>query len=73
MLTHCWNSYPGTYCAPLVADLFIFCYEKDFIMSLSNQQAKTVFFISTSRYLNEALNVDNPYFESLFNQTYPPE
>ena len=26
----------GTICAPLVADLFLFCYERDFMMSLSN-------------------------------------
>ena len=25
----------GTNCAPLVADLSLFCYESDFIMSLS--------------------------------------
>ena len=25
----------GTSCAPLVADLFLFCYERDFMMSLS--------------------------------------
>ena len=25
----------GTNCAPLVADLFVFCYDRDFIMSLS--------------------------------------
>ena len=25
----------GTYCAPLVADLFLFCCERDFMMSLS--------------------------------------
>ena len=24
----------GTNCAPLVADLFLFCYERDFMMSL---------------------------------------
>ena len=23
----------GTYCTPLVADLFLFCYERDFMMS----------------------------------------
>ena len=30
----------GTNCAPLVADLFLFCYERDFMLSLSdnNQQ-----------------------------------
>ena len=26
----------GTNCAPLVADLFLFCYERDFMTSLSN-------------------------------------
>ena len=25
----------GTYCAPLLADLFLFCYKKYFILSLS--------------------------------------
>ena len=27
----------GTYCAPLVADLFLFCYERDFMKSLSRE------------------------------------
>ena len=26
----------GTNCAPLVTDLFLFCYESDFMMSLSD-------------------------------------
>ena len=30
-------------------------------------------FNSTSRYLDDLLNVDNPYFEGMFNQIYPPE
>ena len=54
----------GTYCAPLVADLFLFCYERDFMLSLSdNKQADTIeAFNSTSRYLDDLLNIDNPYF-----------
>ena len=33
----------GTNCAPLVADLFLFCYERDFMMSLSdNKQADII-------------------------------
>ena len=28
---------------------------------------------STSRYLDDLLNVDNPYFEGMVNQIYPPE
>ena len=26
----------GTKCAPMVADLFLFCYERDFMVSLSD-------------------------------------
>ena len=51
-----------TNCAPLVADLFLFCYERDFMLSLSdNNQADVVeAFNSTSRYLDHLLNIDNP-------------
>ena len=28
----------GTYCAPLVANLFLFCYERDFMKSLSDDK-----------------------------------
>ena len=42
----------GTNCAPLVTDLFLFCYEGDFMLSLSdNNQADIIKgFNSTSRY-----------------------
>ena len=46
----------GTNCAPLVADLFLFCYERDFIMYLSgDKQANN---IETSRYLGDILNIN---------------
>ena len=33
----------GTYCTPLVADLFLFCYKRDFMFSLSdNNQADVI-------------------------------
>ena len=32
----------GTKCAPLVADLFLFCYESDFMMSLSGDKQADV-------------------------------
>ena len=32
----------GTNCAPLVADLFLFCYERDFMTSLSDDN-QTIF------------------------------
>ena len=42
----------GTNCAPLVADLFLFCYERDLLLSLpDNNQADIIeAFNSTSRY-----------------------
>ena len=68
----------GANCAPLVADLFLFCYERDFMFSLSdNNQADTIeAFNSTSRYLDDLLNIDNidnPYFEQMIGQIYPTE
>ena len=30
-------------------------------------------FNSTSRYLDDLLNIDNPYFEGMVNHIYPPE
>ena len=49
----------GTYCAPLVADLFLFCYERDFMLSLldDNQSDVIEAFNSTSRYLDDLLNM----------------
>ena len=32
----------GTNCAPLVADLFLFCYEREFMLSLSEDNQSDV-------------------------------
>ena len=65
----------GTNCAPLIADLFLFCYENDFIDSLyhGNQGDVIEAFNSTPIYLDDLFNMDNPYFEGMVNQIYPPE
>ena len=65
----------GTNCAPLVEDLFLFCYERDFMLSLSdnNQTDSIEAFNSTSRYLEDLFNIDNPYFEQMVGQIYPTE
>ena len=67
----------GTNCAPLVADLFLFCCERDFMTSLSDvKQAESIeAFKSTSRYLDDLLNrsIENPYFEGMVNRIHPPE
>ena len=65
----------GTNCAPLVADLFLFCYERDFMLSLSedNQSGVIEAFNSTSRYLDDLLNIDNNFFDRMVNRIYPSE
>ena len=65
----------GTNCASLVSDLFLFRYERYFMTSLSDiKQAEIIeAFKSTSRYLDDLLNIDNPYFEGMVNRIYPPE
>ena len=51
----------GTNCAPLVADLFLFCYERDFMLSLSDDYQSEVIeaYNSTYRYLDDLLNIDS--------------
>ena len=64
-----------TKCAPLVADLFLFCYERCFMLSLSDNNQADVgeAFNCVSRYLDVLLNIDNPYFEQMVRQIYPTE
>ena len=65
----------GTNCEPLVADLFLFCYERDFMMSLSADKDAEIIeaFNSRSRYLDDLLNIDNTYFDSMVKQIYTPQ
>ena len=67
-----------TKCAPLGADLFLFCYERDFMLSLSfdNQSEVAEAFNSTTRYLDDLLNINNinnSFFDSIVNHIYPSE
>ena len=65
----------GTNCAPLVADLFLFRYERDFMKSLTKKKRYDMIdaFNSTSRYLDDLLNIDNIHFEHMVNRIYPAE
>ena len=62
----------GTNCAPLVADLFLFCYDRDFKMSLSADKDAEIIetFNSTSKYLDDLLNTYNTYFDCMVKQIY---
>ena len=65
----------GTNCAPLVVDLFLFCYERDFIWSLTKEKRYDLIdaFNSTSRYLDDLLNIDNIHFEHMVHRIYSAE
>ena len=65
----------GTNCAPLVADLFLFRYERDFTLSLSDDNQSEVIeaFNSASRYLDDLLSIDNIFFDSMVNHINPSE
>ena len=65
----------GTNCAPLVADLILFCFERDFMMSLSDDKQADVTdaFNTTSRYLDDILNNNNAYFDKMVSQIYHSE
>ena len=60
---------------PLVADLFLFCYERDFMKSLTKEQRYDLIDASnsTSRYLDDLLNIDNIHFEHMVHRIYPAE
>ena len=64
-----------TNCATLEADLVLFFYERDFMLSLSedNQSDDIETFNSTSRYLDDLLNIDNNFFDRMVNHIYPSE
>ena len=68
----------GTICAPFVADLFLFCFERNFITSFSDDTQAVIIevfmtFNSTSRYVDVLIDIDNPYFEGMVNRIHPPE
>ena len=57
----------STNCAPLAADLFLFCYERDFMTSLSDDKQAGVIdaFNTPSRYLDDILNINKVYFDNI--------
>ena len=77
----------GTNCAPLVADIYIYIYiyiyiffffffiERDFMKSLSRENQADIIeaFNSTSRYLDNLLDINNIYFDQMVDLIYPTE
>ena len=66
----------GTNCAPLLADIFLYSYEAEFIQSLLSTGRKKRLasqFNFTYRYIDDVLSINNPDLENYFGQMYPPE
>ena len=65
----------GTNYAPLVAGLFLFCYESHFMMSLSDDKQADIInaFNTTFIYLDDILIINNVYFDNMVSQIYPSE
>ena len=65
----------GTNCAPLLADIFLYSYEAEFIQSLlstgrNGWHLSSILHIDTSMTL---LSINNHDFENYLGQMYPPE
>ena len=65
----------GTNCAPLLADIFLYSYEAEFIQSLLSTGRKQLAyrFNFTYRYIDDVLSINNPEFENYLGQMYPDE
>ena len=61
----------GSICAPLVADLFLFCYQRGFMMSFPGDKQANIIdaFNTTFRYLDDSLNIN----DTMVSQIYPSE
>ena len=64
----------GTDCAPLIADLFPFSFEFDFMKGLIRKDlAAARKFNKTFRYIDELLVLNNPHFVKSIYKIYPPQ
>ena len=54
---------------------FLFCYESDFMKSLSRENQADIIeaFNLSFRYLDDLLNIDNIYFDQMVDRIYPTE
>ena len=65
----------GTNCAPLLADIFLYSYEAEFIQSLLSAGKKRLasHFNFTYRYIDDDLSINYPDFKNYIGQMYPPQ
>jgi hypothetical protein len=64
-----------TNCAPLLADLFLYSYEAEFVQKLLQENNKTlvVSFNHTFRYIDDVVSINNHNFHNHVHLIYPDE
>ena len=64
-----------TNCAPILADIFLYSYEAEFIQSLlsTGKEQLASRFNLTYKYSDYVLSINNPEFENYHGQRYPAE
>jgi hypothetical protein len=65
----------GTNCAPLLADVFLYSYETDFIQGLlkNNEKKPVRSFNFTFRHIDDVLSLYNSRFGDFIDRIYPNE
>ena len=65
----------GTNCAPLLADLFVYSYESEFLQKLVKDKKihEARAFNFTYRYIDDVLSINNSRFAEFLPLIYPPE
>ena len=65
----------GANYAPLVADLFLFCYESELIKNISKSNYLNLIekFNTSFRYLDDLCSLDNSLFHTYIKNIYPKD
>jgi hypothetical protein len=65
----------GTNCAPLLADLFLYLYESEFLQKLVKDEKihEARAFNFTYRYIDDVLSINNSRYAEFLPLIYPPE
>ena len=65
----------GTNCAPLLADLFLYSYEAEFVQKLlsNKQKTRSASFNFTFRYIDDVLSINNRSFHDHLHTIQPSE
>ena len=65
----------GTNCAPLLADIFLYSYEAEFIQTLLSTGRKNLAsqFNFTYRYIDDVLSINHSNFKDYLHEIYPSE